>query len=121
MTNTNGTPAPAPIGGRVVDLNAARAARAEIDREAVMVAIGEETFTLPVEMSYDVLRLAARGDMDGAILALLGGDQDAANRLYSQKLTMDDLEALIDGASEMYGVGAGKKKASSGRSKRAST
>lgn len=104
---TNGAPAKKKPE-RILNLNAARAARAEAEREPVLLEFGDETFTLPVEMPYDLVRLSSQGDLDGAILSLFDGDQKAADRLYAQKPTMDDLHALVDGLADLYGVGEGK-------------
>jgi hypothetical protein len=104
--------APAKKPARVLNLNAARAqraaARAEADSQPVTLELGDEMFELPVEMPYDLIRLASEGDLHGALASLFDGDEDAMKRLYAQRLSMDDLEALVKGASEIYGVGEGK-------------
>lgn len=74
-----------------------------------MVKIGKETFTLPAEMPYDAVRHSVKGEMDETILALFEGDKKAEARFYAQKLTNDDVEALITGLLEIYGAAdAGK-------------
>jgi len=94
---------------RVVDLNAARAARMETEQEPVTILIADAEFTLPVELPADYALLAMGGDLRGAVQALLGDDAD---RFFETRPSLPDLEALIEGVNGAYGVAEGDSPAS---------
>ena len=99
--------------GRRIDLNAARAARAELDREPVFIEIGDDVYELPAELPAEFALVSAEGDLRGAVFALLG--QEDAERFFSHRPSFDDLQAMIEGVGASYGIEPGEAKAS-GRS-----
>lgn len=103
-----------------IDLDAARAARAEksTDTETPTVAYAGKVFDLPRELPFGVfLRMAelavdpekALDSMADFVRSLFG---DRAQEFLDLGPSMDDLLALMDGLSEGYGVDAGKASAS---------
>jgi hypothetical protein len=94
-----------------LDLDAARAARAETRGETPTVTIGGETFTLPPELPMRYIW--ANDDMD-ALKALFDGQLDRF--LSVVELTTEDIRALIAGMPSLYGVGSGESLASAGSS-----
>ncbi len=104
-----------------VDLDAAKAARREAKGEGPTVVFGGETFTLPVEMPFEIVeelgRLQSAGE-DGAlagqavlsVVRLLLGEQYKA--FMAHRPSMDDLTELANGAMREYGTGRGESLAS---------
>lgn len=113
MTTSTKTTAAAKNGAapqRIIDLAAARAARAEAHREPVVLRWDEGVeFTLPVEMPADFALLAQEGSMRGALAALLG---DQADEFFALRPTMDDVNALAEEAGRVYGMTPGESPAS---------
>jgi hypothetical protein len=94
---------------RVIDLDAARAARAEAAGDPVTLTFGGETYTLPVELPADFALYAMERDLRSAVMALLDDDADA---FFAWRPSMDDLTALVEHAMKVYGVDQGGSKAS---------
>lgn len=95
---------------RVIDLDAARAARAEALGEPLVVRFGGEEFTLPAEVPYDYLALLASGDPRAAINALLG--EAEAPRFWQQRPSVGDMRVLMEGIEEAAGLKEGEAPAS---------
>jgi hypothetical protein len=102
-------PADAGKAGRSIDLDAARAARAEAAAEPVSLTFGGKTIELPVEMPADFALQLADGDFRGAVTALLDKETEW---FFDLRPSLDDLKALADGASEVYGLTEGESEAS---------
>jgi hypothetical protein len=94
---------------RSIDLDAARAARAEAAGEPVALTFGGKTIALPPELPADFALLLADGDFRGAVKALLNED---AQWFFDLRPSMDDLKALAEGAGEVYGLTEGESEAS---------
>lgn len=101
----NGQPGPR----RLIDLNAARAARAEAQSEPVTLVIGDATLILPAEMPADFALLGQQGRLREAVVALVGHQ---AEEFFAQRPSMPDIEALCEAAAEVYGVNTGESEAS---------
>jgi len=86
-----------------LDLDAARAARAEATREPKTFTLGGETFSLPVEFPMSVAALWAENDYDGGMRRLLA---DAYERFAALDISAEDVTALVQGMAEMYGFNA---------------
>ena len=108
---------------------AARAAKREAKKKAPTVTFGGRHFTLPTELPFEVLQCMvalskAQSNSDDAgamtaivatIRALLGDQHDAFMAL---RPSMEDLEALVNGAIPEYGIASpGESSASAGSSK----
>lgn len=93
-------------GARIIDLDAARAARAEKrgDAEPPRIRLEGTDWELPVEVPVEFAVRFEVGDLRGGLSALLG--EDAAEIIES--LSVDDLEVLSDGIYEIYGLDEGK-------------
>lgn len=99
-----------------IDLNKARAARREANKEAPEVVIGDQKFVLPVEMPFAVTEhLAVLKDAEerkeNALVAtailnilrvLFGADYEA---FMEQAPSMQDLEVLLEQLMAEYGIG----------------
>jgi hypothetical protein len=97
-----------------VDLDAAATARREVKKDAPEVKFKGETFSLPVELPYDVPEALAevaaateRKDDNAitvaisyALTALLGDDYAKFREL---KPSMEDVQALLEGVLGEYG------------------
>ena len=99
-----------------INLDAARAARAEANGEHNTVTFGGQVFDLPVECPYTFAEALNRDDPQAMLHALLGAD-DAA-RFLALGPTVPDLTELVVGVARVYGLGAeGNSAASNGSSK----
>lgn len=98
-----------PADDREIDLDAARAARAELAGPAPTVKFGGKILTLPVEMPLDFALLAAAEKFRDAIGALLG---DQADVFFGMAPSIQDVFALIEMASSVYGLSVGESEAS---------
>ena len=97
-----------------LDLDAARAARAETLGEAPTVINGGETFTFPVEMSLRCVWALMEGD-DKAILEELFNGQ--LERFLATNPSRNDVLVLINGVPALYGLKSpGESPASAGSS-----
>ena len=94
--------------GRVVDLDAARAARAEAKGEAPCIRFGGQDWTLPVEMPWEVAEVASEGTAAAAMSAvrLLVGEQWVEFKKHQPSLA--DVMVLIEAIAEIYGADPGK-------------
>lgn len=95
---------------RIIDLDAARAARLETANDPPVVTIGGETFQLPPELNIDVVDHASAGEFKLAVLAMFGGDEAEAQRFLDAApggLSMLDLKELLDQLEAMYGMAEG--------------
>lgn len=98
-----------------IDLDAARAARAEKLEAHTLTLCGQE-FTLPAEFPFAVGAELAVGNYDGALKILLDGQYDTVVKLG---LNPGDLTAIVLALPEMYGFAdEGKSSASASPSKR---
>ena len=104
----------------VVDMDSARAARREAQKQQPQVVFGGRTYVLPFELPLEAsLRLAEReGDERSsakaimAVIEVLLGDQVEAF-MSTPEFSGDDLEAFLEGVLPLYGVGdTGESKAS---------
>ncbi len=91
-----------------INLDTARAARAETLKEAPVIVLDGKEYRLPPELPFVVLE-AFRGIGDEA--SAPGALADVAEGLLGEhyaelrtKLTIDDLNELIGGVMEQYGV-----------------
>lgn len=93
---------------RVIDLDAARAARAEANAEPPVVRFGGVDYTLPVELPWAMVEAAAGGDANGLVSAvkLLLGNQWAAFDAHSPSVA--DMRTLIEHVATLYGIDPGK-------------
>lgn len=83
---------------RTVDWNARRKARAEAQGDPVQLLVGDDRFTLPVELPLETLDLMAEGKFRDAVTVLLGSEAEM-RRLFAHRPTAADLEDLM----AMYG------------------
>lgn len=93
---------------RIIDLDAARAARAEANGEAPIVRFGGVDYVLPVELPWAMVEAAASGDAGGLVQAvkLLLGDQWAT--FEAEQPSISDMRILVENVAELYGVDSGK-------------
>lgn len=99
---------------RSLDLDAARAARAEARGEPPTVTIGGETFTLPPELPMRYVWTLADGEDDRDALKLLfDGQWDRFVKLVEP--TREDILALVAAVPKLYGLRSeGESSASAG-------
>jgi len=97
-----------------LDLDAARAARAEARGEPPTITIGGETFTLPVELPMRYVWTLVDGDDIDALKVLFDSQID---RFLATDPTREDILALVAGVPKLYGLGTpGESSASAGSS-----
>lgn len=91
-----------------IDLDAARAARREANGEAPTITFDGKTFTLPVELPFEVAAQIAAMQKDedasgirGAVEAFLGSD--AASDFFESRPSVADVNALVEGLVKAYG------------------
>ena len=100
------SPAAAGSGRRVIDLDAARIARAETRGEPIVVRLGGKDFELPPELPADVVTsfgMVMRGDVAalGEALAALFGDELPS--IKAARLSWEDEKLLLESTLELYG------------------
>lgn len=103
------------MSDRVLDLDKARAARAEAAGEAPVVVFAGREYVLPVEVPADFAFAMEGRNLHDAIRALFLTPEDA-DSFFASKPTLEDLGALADGIGEMYGLSAPESVASGGSS-----
>lgn len=102
-----------------LDLDAARAARAEARGEAPTVTLGGETFTLPAELPMRYVWTLVEGDDMDALKVLFDGQLD---RFLATVPTREDILALVAGVPTLYGLASqGESPASAGSSNNGSS
>lgn len=92
---------------RVIDLDAARAARAEAAGVAPRVIFAGKEYAMPVELPWAIVEAAAGGDADALVSAirLLLGDQWAAFQEAGPSVA--DMQLLIGHVAGVYGLDSG--------------
>jgi hypothetical protein len=95
-------------GARVIDLDSARAARAEKrgDVDSPRIRFSEEDFDLPLELPADFVLLVEEGRFRDGIKSLFS--EADAERFFAHQPSMDDLEQLAESLFDTYGVDEGK-------------
>jgi hypothetical protein len=102
-----------------LDLDAARAARAEARGEPPTVTLGGETFTLPVEIPMRYIWALVEGDDMDALKVLFNGQLD---RFLATEPSGQDIVALVAGVPKLYGMASqGESPASAGSSSNGSS
>lgn len=84
---------------RIVDLDAARAARLEAADDAPIVKLGGQDFGLPTEIPIGVALHGEAGEIKAALGALFGPEN--VDAVLAAGLTAQDLEVIV---SEAYGT-----------------
>jgi hypothetical protein len=106
------------MGGGVVliDLDAARAARAELNGEHSVVRFGGEMFDLPAECPLDFILALNDDEPKTAVEALVGEQWE---RFWAHRPSREDIRELARGVADAYGLGGGMSEspASGGSSK----
>jgi hypothetical protein len=92
-------------GHRVIDLDVARAARAETAGQPVVLKINGQQIALPSEVPADFALFSADGRLREAVEALFG---DQAEAFFGAKPSIDDLNELIDQITSVYGIDQGE-------------
>lgn len=97
-----------PDPGRVIDLDQARAARAEArgGKEAPQIKLDNRHWQLPAEIPVDFVMEAERGNFRRAFTFIF--DEKVGAEFNEIGLSLDDVEALAEGVYEVYGVDTGK-------------
>ncbi len=93
---------------RVVDLDAARAAREAAQGSAPTVRFGGKDWKLPAELPWAVAEAASLGTAASAveaIKALLGKQWDSFAKL---RPTVEDMRTLLEGIGDLYNIDQGK-------------
>jgi len=106
-----------------VDLDKARAARAESNGEAPTVTFGGASFTLPVELPFSMVEeahtlSASVGDPYAITQAISNIAESLFGDRYQEFLdhgpSMGDMQMLMDSIPELYGMTPGESAASEG-------
>lgn len=102
-----------------LDLDAARAARAEARGESPTVTLGGETFILPAELPMRYVWTLVEGDDMDALKVLFNGQLE---RFLATDPTREDILALVAGVPKLYGLASqGESPASAGSSSNGSS
>lgn len=92
---------------RVIDLDAARAARAEANKSAPVVKFGGVEYTLPVELPWRIVEAASTQDtvqIVNAIKELLG---DQWESFEANGVSAADMTVLVEQIASIYAVEPG--------------
>lgn len=92
---------------RIIDLDAARLARAEASQEAPLVRFNGNDYTLPVELPWSIVEAASSQDPNQIVSAVksLLGDQWLA--FEAQGISVGDMTVLLENIATIYGSTAG--------------
>ena len=93
---------------REINLDEARAARAEAEQEPVTVIFGGQKFTLPSEMSLTVVTEAQAGNLNAAILEMFDGDKAQVAAFMALKPNLADFGELITKIAQMNAITLGE-------------
>ena len=88
---------------RVIDLDAAKIARAEVEQVNLSVKVKNKVWSLPAELPWTVAEAAASGDGAGAMRAislLLGAQWDD---FKACEPSLADMTVLLTQVGELYG------------------
>ena len=96
-----------------LDLDAARAARAEARAENPTVKFGGEVFKLPAELPMEFIWLLVEGEERKALDCLFSDDLE---RFCRQQPSREDIMAFFAGIRDLYGLNQGESSASAGSS-----
>ncbi|TQF03933.1 hypothetical protein E6W39_18965 [Kitasatospora acidiphila] len=94
----------------VFDINAARAQRLEAHGASFEFTIDGETFALPTELDVSALssmKTLDQSDLKG-VLGVVMGDAAAVERLFTHKLSVQDIRALLDAWRAETGASVGE-------------
>lgn len=83
-----------------IDLDAARAARAEAQGEPHTVVFGGQEYALPAEIPAEFGFLLVEGNLPEAISSVLG---ESAGEFWAQKPSINDLEVFSEDMARLYG------------------
>jgi hypothetical protein len=92
---------------RIIDLDAARAARAEAQLDAPVVRFNGKDYTLPVELPWSIVEAATSQDsvkIIAAVKTLLG---EQWNDFQEANVSVADMTVLIESISQLYAVEPG--------------
>jgi hypothetical protein len=92
---------------RIIDLDAARAARAETIKEAPVIKLQGKEFKLPNELPWSIVEAATTQDaaeIMKAVKSLLGEQWDEFQKLG---VSVADMQILIENIATTYGVDQG--------------
>jgi hypothetical protein len=94
----------------VFDVNAARAQRLEAHGDHFTFSVDGEEFSLPSELdvnALDQMQKLDNGDLKG-VLGVIMGDSVAVERLFTHKLSVQDLKAIMNAWREETGASMGE-------------
>jgi hypothetical protein len=100
------------MSGRIIDLDAARAARAEATKETPVIKFGGKEWTLPSELPWALAEAAAGANAESAIVAvksLLGSQWE---EFLKQNPSVEDMRILLENVAAIYGADPGKSQGS---------
>jgi hypothetical protein len=92
--------------GREINLDQARAARAEASGEPVVLIFKGKKFSLPPELPAEFALCADEGRLRESIHALFG--ETKAGEFFKLEPSLDDLTTMLDSVKSMYGLGEGE-------------
>lgn len=105
----------APGEDRTIDLDAARAARAEKRGPSPSVKVNGEIHELPAELPAEAVHAFGalmRGDPSGLELGMRSLFGDAWDRITKGTFSLDDEIFLLENALELYGISLPESEAS---------
>lgn len=92
----------------MIDLDKSRAARREAKGEGPVVTLEGKEYKLPVELPFEALEaLRGMNDPSTAAGSLVDFTEAMLGKSYAGmkgKLSFDDLESLVEGVLEEYGI-----------------
>ncbi len=88
---------------RVIDLDAARIARAEVEREAVSLRFAGRDWVLPSELPWAFVE-ASSGDTKDVMRALATLLGDAWDEFVSSGPSISDVTTLVEAIPSLYGL-----------------
>jgi hypothetical protein len=93
---------------RVIDLDAARAARATAQAEAPVIKFGGEEYTLPIELPWSIVEAASSSNTSeivNAVKSLLG---EQWTTFEATGVSVADMTTLIESIAGVYSTDSGE-------------
>jgi hypothetical protein len=93
---------------RIIDLDAARSARAEAQAEAPVIRFNAVEYTLPAELPWSIVEAATTGETKAIVNAVksLLGEQWAD--FEKSGVSASDMIVLIENIATIYGTNSGE-------------
>jgi len=93
---------------RIIDLDAARSARAEALAEAPVIRFNGQDYTLPAELPWSIVEAASTGETKAIVSAVKSLLGEQWNDFEKSGVSVSDMTTLIENIATVYGTSPGE-------------